>query len=343
VEYPVTDSYDIKAISEEALVFIEQYSISKTPIHYTVAFEFAKGENQNLVEFIDQAIFKQQPINSALLEVAYKKFISITDDEVIHTVQEKLNTIVTDILSQVDPFSKLSNLFEEKMLEAIKRIHKVTSKESLQEVVNKVAQNTQAMNEASHKFNHNLSTLSDELHTLKKSFAKVKEAALTDSLTQILNRRGFESQYQKEVASARERSSPLSLLLIDVDHFKKFNDTYGHLVGDEVLKFIALSCKKRIRPTDTVARFGGEEFIVILPNTHSEQAFKIAEALRMVFEKTKLQRKEEPKDLGKLTVSIGIAILQKDDNFDSIFERADKALYLAKEKGRNCIQTEADL
>lgn len=339
----MTESNKVKSISEEALVFIEHYAISKTPNHYTIAYEYAKGDNEGLVHFIDDAIFKQTALNDGFLEVAFNKYIRVTDDQLINNVQDQLNTIVKDILSQVDPFSKLTNLFEEKMLEAVERIREVTSKEALEEVVTKVAQNTKDMNEASSKLNTNLNSVAGELLTLKKTFAKVKEEALTDSLTQILNRRGLENQFEQLLTKTINNNQPLSLLIIDVDYFKKFNDTFGHLIGDEVLKYIALSCKKRIRPTDIVSRFGGEEFVIVLPDTSQEEAIKTAEQIRTAFEKTKLQRKEEPKDLGKLTVSIGVSKFKTNDTLESIFERADKALYLAKEKGRNCVKSEDDL
>lgn len=152
----------------------------------------------------------------------------------------------------------------------------------------------------------------------------------TDSLTGVNNRRAFEHSLAQELALVERRSTPLSLVIIDVDYFKMINDTYGHAAGDKVLQTIAALLTKCARNVDVVARIGGEEFAVILPNTDEASALTVAERMRAaVANEVWLNT--------PLTISLGTATLLNHENASSLFVRADKAMYLAKENGRNRI------
>jgi diguanylate cyclase (GGDEF)-like protein/PAS domain S-box-containing protein len=151
---------------------------------------------------------------------------------------------------------------------------------------------------------------------------RVQEMARHDSLTGLPNRRALEEQLPQAMARARRNSSPLSVAILDIDHFKDYNDTHGHLAGDEVLRACARAWDSNLRGGDTIVRFGGEEFLVLLPGTSAEQAGEIIERLRM----------ETP--MGQ-TCSAGLACWDYAESIDDLLGRADKALYLAKASGRN--------
>lgn len=162
-----------------------------------------------------------------------------------------------------------------------------------------------------------------------------EELAFTDELTKLYNRRFFKEVFNKEYAKAERHQCPLSVILIDVDHFKLFNDKYSHSTGDIVLQAIAGVLRKTVREGDVVARYGGEEFSILLPNTQRNSAVKLAERLRKAIEMTKVQT-----DYGELnvTISIGIGFLETDIvTPHEIFEQADTALLKAKQTGRNRI------
>ena len=162
----------------------------------------------------------------------------------------------------------------------------------------------------------------------------LEKLAQTDQLTGVANRRSFELTLEREMAQARRHNYPLALLYLDIDHFKSINDAYGHHAGDEVLvRFVGIM-KQRLRASDLLARWGGEEFIVMLSYTDRENAVKIAEELRIAVE-------QEPFTVGTLTCSFGVASLKSGDTLDTLVNRADKALYAAKEKGRNRVVSEA--
>ncbi|OGP02273.1 MAG: hypothetical protein A2Z91_08130 [Deltaproteobacteria bacterium GWA2_38_16] len=167
--------------------------------------------------------------------------------------------------------------------------------------------------------------------TVQERTQKLKELSITDELTQVGNLRSFWQMLKTEMERSSRYKHLLSLLMIDVDHFKKYNDEFGHTIGDKILKMIAQTLKKNIRNTDFLARYGGEEFVVILPETSQKQAQELAERLRKAVAKKKK----------KLTISVGVTCFtekSKIKNSKKLVIQADKALYQAKRKGRNRVE-----
>ena len=160
---------------------------------------------------------------------------------------------------------------------------------------------------------------------------QLEQLMLTDPLTGAGNRRMLMKRLEEEVLRAHRYQRPLTLAFFDVDHFKKINDTFGHAVGDLVLTGVVESLKSGLRDCDLLGRFGGEEFVVLLPETGIEKAAQVAERMRMDIEELKLSQIE-----GSITISAGLATLRSDENGDDLLVRSDRALYRAKDGGRNC-------
>lgn len=158
------------------------------------------------------------------------------------------------------------------------------------------------------------------------------QSALRDPLTDTGNRIAMDQTLEREIEMSRRHSQPLSLLMLDIDHFKHINDTYGHSAGDEVLKAVAASIKNQLRNVDMVFRFGGEEFMILLSNTSREAAAMVGERLRFA---TQAQDYEAEGKMIELTVSIGCSTLLPGESAESLLRRADSALYVAKREGRN--------
>lgn len=164
---------------------------------------------------------------------------------------------------------------------------------------------------------------------------KLEQVANFDGLTGIHNRRWFNQTYQRLLQRAKRGNESLCLVVVDVDHFKSFNDRYGHHAGDQVLISVAESLASAMRPTDLLARYGGEEFVVILPGTGIDGAKVCAERLRATVAASRVERPDGDGELPAVTVSLGVAQFQPLGDGSQLFARADAALYRAKEQGRN--------
>ncbi|MCX7668206.1 MAG: sensor domain-containing diguanylate cyclase [Atribacterota bacterium] len=172
--------------------------------------------------------------------------------------------------------------------------------------------------------------LSKKNQDLKKANARIRKIMNTDPLTGLFNRRSFRKTLSRAMAFARRQSFPLSLVMIDIDHFKVINDTFGHTTGDRVLKKFASILRQSCRQEDVVARFGGEEFAVLLLNTDASSASSWAERVRIKIENTRMLTPYR-----RITASFGITEFQSSDTEQNFIKRADDALYEAKKKGRN--------
>ena len=179
---------------------------------------------------------------------------------------------------------------------------------------------------------------------LNEAYELIKSQAVTDDLTGIPNRRSFLDRTRTEFNRSRRNKYPLSIIMIDIDHFKSYNDTYGHERGDECLKKVALAIQKTLkRPSDFCARYGGEEFITVLPDTTEEGAMFIAEEIRAAVRNLAIQHEKSP-PAGMVSISLGVATAENNLSitYEDLIRQSDKALYLAKEKGRNRVEVYAE-
>lgn len=197
------------------------------------------------------------------------------------------------------------------------------------------------MAESSRVLQARLEKATHRAEELKKRLENAQHEALTDGLTGLVNRRALERKTEKLIAEHGESGKELSVVLIDIDRFKQFNDRYGHHVGDAVLRFVASSLLDSVKGKDVVGRFGGEEFLVVLPDTSLENACTVAEHLRASVANTKLKLVETEEEIPPTTVSAGVATLSKGETVEDVVKRADSALYAAKNSGRNAVRSEA--
>jgi diguanylate cyclase (GGDEF)-like protein len=168
-------------------------------------------------------------------------------------------------------------------------------------------------------------------------YQHTRELSFTDELTKVFNRRYFNQRFEREMQRAQRYGRTLSLIMLDIDHFKTFNDTHGHLWGDQILKQVAQILEKSLRKADILARFGGEEFVVLLPEIDKEHGRKVAEKLRRAIERTDFPN-AATQPLGRLTISLGLAAFPEDaKEAEALLDHADQGLYLAKSRGRNQI------
>jgi diguanylate cyclase len=181
-----------------------------------------------------------------------------------------------------------------------------------------------------------------ELDSIRDSLSKSEERAKTDTLTGLPNRRGLEEFFRATQIAAMEQGEALSVLLIDIDHFKKFNDNFGHGVGDQVLQLMGKVLREKLREGDLPARYGGEELIAVLPKADLAVSERVAERIRRTIAECSIPGRPEGDVLPRITISIGVAQFQPGESMAELIERCDRALYLAKKTGRNRVVTETE-
>jgi diguanylate cyclase (GGDEF)-like protein len=175
-------------------------------------------------------------------------------------------------------------------------------------------------------------------HILENKNKEYEIKASIEPLTGLYNRYKFSELYLSSYKSMTQRYNDMSLIMLDIDFFKKINDTYGHNTGDEVLKKLAKTLKTSLRDIDIICRWGGEEFLILLPTVNLKKAYKIAQKLKESIKNMQIKQLDK-----NITASFGVSQVKEGDTMESAIERADKALYLAKNNGRDCVKTELEI
>jgi len=187
-----------------------------------------------------------------------------------------------------------------------------------------------------------LQVSSQQVSELRTKLADVRKESMTDPLTNIANRKAFDEAIRTAMDAVNADGEAVTLLLCDIDHFKAFNDNWGHLTGDQVLRLVAQCLSENVKGRDTAARYGGEEFTVLLRGTGLEAATRVANQIRANVETKKLVKKSTGDILGSITISIGVAQLAPGETAESAVRRADACLYGAKHSGRNLVVNQDD-
>jgi diguanylate cyclase len=224
---------------------------------------------------------------------------------------------------------------------AQQRLAGLSGGEQVRVVVSLLVAENERMRRDCADLEHKIATSAREIETLRLNLGEAEQAALTDPLTNVGNRRQFDAVMRKAVDDSNALQTPLSLIMGDIDHFKRVNDSFGHQVGDDIIKLFVGVIAKSVRETDTVARYGGEEFAIILPKADEETAISIAERIRTRFAGKNISLRGSNRPVGRLSASFGVAQLRPGEEAEHLLERADRKLYEAKASGRNRVAASA--
>ena len=239
------------------------------------------------------------------------------------------------VLDAIDKASAGTNAYNKTLDTFSGQLERTTSLDQIRGAVTKMADETRTMVKQNERLAEQLAQTTQQLSEVQTRFEQVHKESQIDPLTEVGNRKFFDRELVHTVAEARDNGSPLTLLMVDIDHFKKFNDTYGHLIGDQVLRLVARTLVENLKGRDVIARYGGEEFVILLPQTRIIDAEKVANHLRAGLGTKQIRRRSTNEALGVATISIGAAEYCVGEELEHFVGRADAALYKAKQTGRN--------
>ena len=322
------------------LPLMSKHGIPITPRNYTTWYYYVSGKNKELRETIDSLLENNEPCSQETNEEIYKRFFIGKEESTLDEIRDKLQQTLTVVFGELKELSGQTQEYESTTLKSVDKLTEDMSVQDIKNVLDEVITATKKIRSSGEMTHQRLEETTKSLQVLKKDFEDAKTELLQDFLTGVMNRKGFDETLAKSVSSA---TGNLCLLMIDIDHFKKFNDKHGHIVGDEVLKFVAKNVRKIVRGNDSIARIGGEEFAVILPKTPLLGAVTVAENARASISRLKLERKGKSEKLETITVSIGVSQYKQGESLEEFVNRADQALYFAKNSGRNRVSTESML
>lgn len=329
--YP-EDSREAAVLLKQAVPLMVRHNIPPNPVHYALWYTYSKGEEPELNRHLDRVVkdFDCFPPESATK--LFRDYI-IRDEledaragqlQAINLVDDMQRDVSRNVEGNLDFQNSLGRCLE--MLEA-------PVNEGLPGILSELQQSTQLMQTQQERFLSQLYSAQNEIKSLRGKLERAQRAATLDGLTELLNRATFTRSLEQALT---DRSQGVALVMLDIDHFKQFNDQYGHPLGDRVLQHVGQVLRSSLPPHAIAARYGGEEFCVILeqcPDLTTAGAF--AEQLRLKIQSLRIKARVNGKVLDTITASFGVAFAQPDDNLESLLTRADDALYQAKRNGRN--------
>lgn len=330
--------------AEQALATIGSHALLPTPENFTVWYLHHAGSHPALSQAIRRLDERQSGVTADEAAALHRSFC-VPSDHVneVHAVGERVGALVEEVSLRLGVASSHTRDYSERLTTLGNGLSSTIDQGELFAMVRELEQQTELMSERVSSLQGELNQSSHEIENLKGDLANARRAASTDPLTGIGNRKLLDEAFVREAKEAVVAGESLALLVADIDHFKAFNDTHGHQIGDVVLKLVADRLKRSVKGRDTVARYGGEEFAVLLPRTTLRDAAEVAEQLRGEIAKSRLVMRNRGQELGKVTLSIGVALYRSGETTDACFKRADQALYAAKHAGRNRVMVEAAL
>lgn len=327
----------IKQLSAEALKNIETHQLKPNPDNYRVWFEYAAGNLETLVKSIDELIQSGRHINDEQSKDLFFQHLATEDQRRAESSISSVVNMLGKISSNIQSWGVGSEQYFNKLEYCRERLAQDPSPEEISIIIQDATAEIQKTIESGRLANQAISRLQDEINNLRVGIDQLSDQALTDALTGIANRRGFDLTLEKAIKDANGTQSSFVLILVDVDHFKSINDKFGHPTGDKVLCYVASLIRHTLRHNDFVARIGGEEFAIILPHTLLTHGETIAENLRQKLSARPLTRSSDKVSLGHITASFGVTRYQPNEDSRELIKRADENLYKAKQNGRNAV------
>jgi diguanylate cyclase len=332
-----TDSIEqAERFANAALAAMARHRIPPTPNNYLIFYSHCSGWHPELSRRILALDSRGEGFSEDALAELHDRFFGTGRQlRLLNETCQRIETTMAQLLSQVGGMSRDATGYGDKLVSFGDALSRQPQARELRALVGEILDATRTMQRRARQLEAQLGETSRQIEGLRADLASAQREASTDSLTGIANRKYFDHELRAAADETLATARPLSLLLADIDHFKQFNDTFGHQVGDQVLRLVAQVLTRSVKGRDLAARYGGEEFAVILPQTDLDGARNLAEQIRQTVAGNRIRSKVSGLDLGHITMSIGCAQYVPGEPLARLIQRADEALYQAKRAGRN--------
>lgn len=330
------------SVAEKAMQSMAKQRVPPTPNNFQIWFRYSLDTPSDLKRTIGILIANKRTFDAATNHDLFESYIGsqASDSAVAYDVSQQLHSV----MASAKQFLTTAIADNKTQIQVISDVADQTEAgvdpklliQSLMKELTRAATRTT-------KLELSFVEKTREIDTIRDSLNKSEERARTDTLTGLPNRRALDEFFRVAQIAAMEKDDPLSVLLIDIDHFKRFNDDFGHSVGDQVLRVMAKVLRERVRDIDLPARYGGEELIAVLPGADLTTCAAVAERIRLAVSECAITSRTTGEILPSITVSIGVGQFQLGESMTDLVDRCDRALYVAKRGGRNLVVTENEL
>lgn len=329
-----------------AEIAIARMGLARTPVTprtFEVWFNVARGEPKELVEAVERVFAGKGEVSSTDIDVLYEEYLS-NRSFAAHAERTSAGVLVEidHVMEMIELALGNTTSYGQSLATISDDLAQAVDRNRIRDIVATLVVSTREAAATNKTLESRLRETRNEIGSLREALESVRVEALVDAVTGLANRKHFDEMLVKSIDQAAIQRAPLALIMADIDRFKSFNDNFGHLTGDQVLKLVAVTMRDRVKRKATLARFGGEEFAVILPDTTLETARDIAENVRRAVLGRELIKRSTGETLGRVTLSLGVASLQKGDTAATLLDRADMCMLAAKRGGRNRTIAESD-
>jgi diguanylate cyclase len=320
-----------KVVGHETIDLITDRALAPHPQNYELWLAYRLNTHPELRKTIDAHLASGEPMTEDVVENWYDRFISNTRlSGQMLMAGERIARELNGVLTTLHATGEQTNAYGESLTQASDALSRGVDESSLRAMIGRLSEATQQMAAKNKELSARLETSTGEINQMREALRQVRAEALTDSLTGLANRKLFDETLRARMKESNSERTPMCLVLCDIDFFKRFNDTWGHHTGDQIIRFVAATLQRNAKGDHLAARYGGEEFAMVLPRTDLRTARTLSEAIRKAVESKTLVRKSTGEDLGHITISVGIALCRPDDTPTSLIERADACLYASK-------------
>ncbi|MCB9990235.1 MAG: GGDEF domain-containing protein [Rhodospirillales bacterium] len=332
-------THDTNQASEYAIAAmarIKKEKLAPSPEIYELWYVYYSGQSPEMTRALDVLVANKQKITNERCKELHQRFLSeARDEDMVRRAGDQINTTLKSVSGAVKDVKSATTEYSTKLGGVSGQIQGVDDPAKLKNILQTVMNDTQNMISQNQKLEEQLDKSSLVMEELQRDLENVRKEALTDGLTGLSNRKAFDAEIKRIAAAAAESGDVFSLLMVDIDHFKSFNDNFGHQIGDQVLRLVARTLTDGVKGRDVAARYGGEEFAIILPDTPLQAAVTVGDALRKAVASKDVINRGTGEKLSRITMSVGAAEFNKGEDIRELIERADAALYTAKHNGRN--------